>query len=273
MNNETKSNFREFFSDKRNLWITIGAVVVIILIVVIANVDFSGHKEPKDMSKLQRMASLAITDPDYAKDRYENEEVSITLRPYSLDRQDGTITFLISPNTDDESETTSLVCAFTCYPRTQHTLDMIKGLDITQAITVNGTVRDVDKNGYVIDIQSVQGRFLPGYKMPTEETTPVDEDTTEADTAEAVDVENTPEEDIGEETPDTAEETSGQTGLVKTDSGLRYYKDGAFQPKFNGIVSYNGKNYMVYHGAVRTNFSGKYVLDGKSYRIVNGVVQ
>lgn len=273
MNNDTKSNIREFFSDRRNLWITIGAALLIILIVVVANINFGADKESKDESKLQRMASIAITDPEYAKDRYENEEISITLKPYTLDRETGVVTFLIPPYTEKDDTPTSLVCAFTCYPRTQHTLDMIKGLDITQAITVNGTVRDVDKNGYVIDIQSVQGRFLPGYKMPTEETTPTDEDTTEADTAEAVDVENTPEEDIGEDAPDTAEETSGQTGLVKTDSGLRYYKDGAFQPKFNGIVSYNGKNYMVYHGTVRTNFSGKYVLDGKTYHVKNGVVQ
>ena len=286
---DTSFDLRSFFSDRKNILMTIGVILLLILIPVLPNTHHT-PAEDKGIIPASKLVDVYLKDPQKAE-KYVGKKVRLNEVPISVDNDAGeTVLYTVQGTKTDE------MVLFTFTADTDQNRETVRSLDPTRKVNVTGQIESVSSgNGYQVRILTVNGTIRDDFSE-------VPETVTEAPAAEtwqgetmSEDVENTvpettaaaPDTDSGKITVQTkgshtyliqdGSAISDYTGLYSCKIGgkkkLYFFQNGVYRPKHNGIEEYQGTTYMVYHGAVKTDFTGTYVLDGASYSVVKGVVQ
>lgn len=277
---DTNFSFRDFFSDRKNIFMTIGVVLLLILIPVLGNLHHT-PSEKKGFIPADQLAEAYLQDPQKAE-KYVGKKVKLSQIPESADSETGaTILFSVGDG--------GQLVPFTFHAGSPQDRRVIQSLDLGRTVTVSGTIQSVRAGeGYQISVQDIDGTLSESFASITTQKTTETEDY-DAPPVDSYDYD--PEETAASAPGPVTVQTQGNhaylvqdgarisdyTGLYSCTIGgkkkLYYFQDGVYRPKHNGIEEYEGTTYMVYHGAVKSDFTGNYVLDGQTYSIVKGVVQ
>lgn len=301
-------DWREFFSDKKNLAmaIVIGVLLLALLIALIATRHSSNSNDSESNvvtttgvvqsesegsdnnipvtvdSEMASSYSKSITN---AKNLYQGKNVTISAFPaYVMEDGSGIVFDMESP--EDKSTVHFTVVAENAAVKKQ-----IASLDQNQQVSVTGLVEDVTADkGFEIIASDVKGVAAKGV------TTTATKKDTGGTNVENGTVVATSKSNSGSTYTTNANSVltvakagsnyvlyadnnklGNYKGLahvsINGENGYYYFNKGVWLPKYNNIVEYSGTRYMVVNGKAQTQFTGKFILDDKTYHVTNGVIE
>ena len=162
---DTSFDLRSFFSDRKNILMTIGVILLLILIPVLANAHHT-PAEDKGIIPASKLVDVYLKDPQKAE-KYVGKKVRLNEVPISVDNDAGeTVLYTVQGTKTDE------MVLFTFTADTDQNRETVRSLDPTRKVNVTGQIESVSSgNGYQVRILTVNGTIRDDFSEVPETVT------------------------------------------------------------------------------------------------------